>query len=133
MTEEESQGLHPPETTLPAEVYEGLCDLYEQKPGVANRRRHERKPWAATLTVWVEDMVGTKADRRELEVTTHDISRGGIGFVYQQFLHPGTVIHVRFDSLPSRPVVTGVVANCIYVGGKQHRIGVQFVSKAGKT
>ncbi len=129
-----SDGKHdkqaPPGTALPDEIYDGLFDRCEPKAAVANRRRHERKPWTTNLTVWVEGPPGAHVSARELEVTTHDISRGGVCFVHGQYLEPGTSVRLRFDSLPERPIVTGVVATCIYVGGKQHRVGVRFTSPA---
>ena len=119
-----------PVAALPDEIYDGLFDLYEPKSGLANRRQCERKPWTTNLTVWLEEMSEQQTARRELEVTTHDISRGGVCFVHGQYLEPGTLVRLRFDSLPDRPIVTGVVATCIYVGGKQHRVGVRFTSPA---
>ncbi len=133
MAEDKNRGQARAKTVLPDEIYEALFDRYEQEGGVANRRQYERKPWPATITFSVVEIPGRSAVEQQLEVTTHDVSRGGIGVVLQQFLDPGTSVRIRFNSLPDRPVVNGVVANCTYIGGKQHRVGVQFVSSASET
>ncbi|MEK6798173.1 MAG: PilZ domain-containing protein [Planctomycetota bacterium] len=93
---------------------------------IFDERRHERKPWTTTLTVWVKDRSGAWNMPRKLTVATHDISPGGFSFFYQQFLHVNTLVSARFDGLPSKPVLLGVVANCTYLDG-QYRVGVRFV------
>ena len=133
MAEDKNRGRAGAKAVLPDEIYEGLSDQYERKGGVVTRRQSERKPWPATLTLSVVKMSGRTPVEQHRQATAHDISRGGIGIFLKQFLDPGRSVSIRFDSLPDRPTIDGVVANCTYIGGKQHRVGVQFVSSASET
>ncbi|MGD8451494.1 MAG: PilZ domain-containing protein [Phycisphaerae bacterium] len=80
------------------------------------------------LQMWVLEHSG-KGGRRErrLDVTTVDISVGGMAFYYRQYIHPGSTIRARFDALPGKPYVTAVVRNCTLIGPGRHRIGMEFI------
>jgi len=117
----------PRPTASPAELCDALYERHASHSTVRDERRHPRLPWVTTLTVWVKDRRNSWDAPRTLRVTTHDISRSGFSFVYGQFLHVDTVVCTQFDTLPGRPIITGIVANCVHVGGRQHRIGVRFV------
>lgn len=91
-----------------------------------NRRAHPRHAWNVQLELEISENVGTIATRRKVKVTTQDLSVQGFGFLYNQFIHPGTTVHARFDSLPSKPMLTGTVRSCTMVSGVQHRVGVEF-------
>jgi len=93
---------------------------------VMNERQSERHAWVTGLTVLIEEKPG---EPRAIEVTTHDISTGGLSFVFRQYIHAGTMLRLHFNVLPGRPALDGVVRNCVHVGGIYHRVGVQFVSK----
>ena len=110
----------------PKELLEQLEGLRGAR-GTAEDRRYERKSWAVVLTLQIQEGSGTYSTQREVEVTTHDISVSGFAFVYRQFLHKGTYVAARFDMLPNRPTLTGVVRNCTLLEGAQHRIGVEFL------
>ncbi len=115
------------DTATPDQVYEALFQRHGREDPVRNQRRHPRMPWVASLTISVRDRRDTWDTPRELKVTTQDISRGGFSFIFDQFLHKDTVICTQFDPLPGRPLLTGMVTSCFHLGGRQHRIGVQFV------
>jgi hypothetical protein len=117
----------PTTTATPDQVYEALYKRDDREDPVRNQRRHPRNEWIARLTIWVKDCHDTWDTPRELKVMTRDLSRGGFSFIYDQFLHEGTVIRTQFDPLPDRPILIGVVANCRHLNGRQHRVGVQFV------
>ena len=119
----------PPGDASPEEVFLELFKRFGQGQGVPNERRFERYAWIIDLTAWLEEPSGTT---RTLDATTHDLSRGGFSFVYRQFLHAGTKIRVRFNILPNRSTVAGVVRNCDWVGGHHHRVGVEFVRQRTK-
>jgi len=106
-------------------ILDELRQHYEVS-GAGENRQHERKAWCVPLTVLFKEKVLEGVIERPAEVTTHDISRGGFSFVYDQYVHLGTKIHVRFDTLPSTPRVSGIVRNAIHLHGKRHRIGVKF-------
>ena len=106
------------------QIFEELHKRFGRGGPVPNERQAERLPWVTDLTLRVEDPGRTA---RELKVASHDISRGGFSFVYQQFLHCGTKIRTYFDALPNRPTIQGVVQYCVDIGDGRHRIGVVFV------
>ncbi len=120
-------GKPPAPTATPQEVCDALYERSGVPSPVRDQRRHPRSPWVTTLTLWVKDRRNSWDAPRALRVTTHDISRSGFSFIYGQFLHADTVVCTQFDTLPGRPIITGIVANCVHVGGRQHRIGVRFV------
>ena len=111
-------------------VYAALVERFESKQDVANKRSHERKPWATSLTVWLPDEADGTVVEREYCVVTHDISQGGLCFFFPISVSVGTAIRIRFDVLPDHPTAVGTVANCLFVGGKQLRVGVRFESSA---
>lgn len=95
--------------------------------GKVTPRRHARHTWTVPLRVAVEERFGSDTHYRQLDVQSCDISAGGLAFFYQQFIHPGTVIHVELHSLPNVPRVTAVVRDCRLVGARRHRIGAEIV------
>jgi len=117
------QRLSAPEPSATADgVYGALEELHGGRKEVADKRRHERQPWATGITIWV---LGGAQPRR-ISRTTHDVSCGGLCFMHDGFLEPGAQVRIRFDSLAGAPVVPGRIANCIYVGSQWHRVGVAF-------
>lgn len=134
-----SAGASPPPAEAPAagrgsvESQRILKQLSDQHAGAGGGgkgfkdRKHERRAWAVPLTVMLEERTGQFHRSREVEVTTHNISVGGFAFVYNQYVHAGTIVKVQFDTLPNKPKLTGVVRNCAFLSGRQHRVGVQFL------
>lgn len=113
----------------PEEVFDQLHHRFGSSgSGVSNERKHGRHKWVTPLTVLIEKEPHHKSQKRDVEVTTHDISRGGFSFMFKQYLHPGTRIRTRFNSLPGCPIVRGIVRNCIHLGSTFHRIGVEFAA-----
>ncbi len=76
-----------------------------------------------------QDMNGNVIPRR-IETATRDISPGGFGFVCEDPIALGTTLHAVFEGLAGQPVLVGAVRNCQHLGGRQHRIGVEFIEKA---
>ncbi len=116
----------------PAEVIQALRLRRGPKKRLRVRtgRRH---PWCIPLTLEIEEVRPGGTRRRHVEVTTHDICTGGFAFIFNQFVHPETIVRARFESLPTRPYLTGVVRNCVHLSGTQHRVGVEFVDAQGRT
>ena len=111
----------------PAEVMQSLSMQHEADPeDRPENRQHERHQWSVQLTLEIEELTAGGFRRRQLEVTTRNISKGGFAFVFGGYLHPDTKVSARFDTLPGKPRLTGVVRNCTLMSGRQHRIGVQF-------
>ncbi|MHC4993617.1 MAG: PilZ domain-containing protein [Planctomycetota bacterium] len=108
-----------------------------------DHRARERHKWQAQVEVELEEGLrpGEKdgphrvreTHHRKITVITEDLSTGGFAFVHKGFIHPGTVVKVRFEMLPNQPVYLGTVRHCINIGGMKHRVGVQFHSHPGKT
>ena len=100
------------------------------RPGVSEsvacESRQPRKEWTASLAVTIEQDNGSRLMRREVTVTTRDVSRNGFSFVYRQFVQPGATVKAKFDMLPHQPLLIGVVRNCVLLEGMEHRVGVEF-------
>jgi len=103
-----------------------LFRRYGSTMATENQRAHERRKWTVPLTVELEEVGQYGPASRTIEVSTVDVSRGGFAFVFRQYVFPGTVVRVQFDSLPKRPRLAGSVKSCNLIGGTQHRVGVQF-------
>jgi hypothetical protein len=90
-------------------------------------RRRPRRAWQAELLVIVEQFRDGLKYRRQIKATTRDVSVAGFSFVCQQYVHLNTIVHARFDMLPSQPVMKGIVRNCAHLSGRAHRVGVEFI------
>lgn len=104
-----------------------IIDQLHQQRGadrpLDDKREADRYPWAIKLHVTIIDPMGTP---REIVVQTHDLSIGGFSFIYNQFLHNGTVVIACIKALPKQPKVLCIVKNCVHVKGASHRVGVRF-------
>ena len=119
--------------STPAAVIKQLAEIQRKRQSDCQfiERKHERKSWNAVITLVIEEMVEKELARhREIEVTTLDISAGGYAFMFKEFVNPGTVVRARFEGLPNKPILVGVVRNCVDVDATQHRVGVQFMQRS---
>jgi hypothetical protein len=114
-----------PDTPSPEELMEALRS---RRPGHGGEkgRRHARHAWRVRLRLTIQEGSG-EWGRRQVEVTTLDISVSGFAFEFPQFINSGTVVYARFDTLPNRPAMKGVVRNCTHVSARMHRVGVEFI------
>ena len=61
-------------------------------------------------------------------VCARNISKGGMGFLHGGFLHPGNPCDVVLTTLDGeRQVISGKIAQCRFVTGRLHEVGVKFV------
>lgn len=107
-----------------------------------DHRARERHEWQAKVEVKLTEGLRHDDDgetirlresyHRTITVVTEDLSTGGFAFVHKGFIHPGTVVKVKFTMLPNQPVYLGVVRHCNSIGGMRHRVGVQFQAAPGK-
>ncbi len=111
----------------PQAVIQALAKQRGKTAVTAERRRQARHAWDVNLTLDIEENLSQAVSRRTINVVTTDLSTGGFAFLHRQYIHPGSVIRARFDALPRRPVLAGVVRSCIKTQGIDHRIGVEFV------
>ncbi len=109
----------------PDAVYDALVADQVRNDASSNQRQHDRLSWVMDLTIWIREHKWESP--REVQVKTSDLSRGGFCFLHSQFLYAKTLVYTRFDLLPGRPVVVGLVTNCSYVGEGHHRVGVRFL------
>ncbi len=66
---------------------------------------------------------------RTAAVYAHDLSTGGLSFLYPGFLHNGTAVSVALRKhAGGESVAHGYVAWCRHVGGLWHGVGVGFVT-----
>ena len=91
-------------------------------------RRHARHEWSVELRLSIEERSPEGCRQREVLVTTGDISLGGFSFFYRHYIHPGTTISARFETLTGQPHLTAIVRHCAHVSDRQHRIGAEFVA-----
>lgn len=96
-------------------------------------RDRERHPWRKTISVELEESMEGGHRARTLMVTTIDLSRNGLGFYADSFVHPGTSVHALFDSLPEQPRLSGTVVYCRYENNGRHRVGVKLIEPEGDT
>ena len=117
-----------PKGASPDAIVSALLERETRGASKAHPRRHERKRWYVELSIKTEETAGNSRAVRKLRVTTQDLSRGGYSFLCRQFIYPGTLVHARVTALPGKPLLTGTVANCIYAGAGQHRVGVKLLT-----
>ncbi len=85
-----------------------------------------RYSWQSRIPVVLEESTAGKARRRPALVRTLDISSGGFAFEFDQYIHPGTIVHVALRALGRNPLRRGVVRACVHINGRKHRVGVEF-------
>ena len=112
-----------------AEIVGQVFSRLGQNQTATNQRRRERRRWVVPLTIEIEQRGASDLIRSQAKVTTQDISQGGFSFAHRQFVAIGSIVRVRFDILPTKPLLHGVVRNCVLVEGMRHRIGVEFVNE----
>lgn len=89
-----------------------------------DRRENQRHSWQVPMTLEVADAGFTNA--REIKITTMDLSKGGFGFSFDQYIYPGSLTRSCFETLPNKPVLCGIVRSCVHLRGSTHRVGVEF-------
>ncbi len=110
-------------TPTPGELIEVLRRRRESRRDALRVRRHQRQVWRVHLSLMM--LAGGEA---ALEGTC-DLSAQGFSFLYDGFVYPGTIVYTRFESLPGRPLMKGIVRHCTHVDGRRHRVGVEFVPR----
>ncbi len=111
----------------PDELMQMLKRRMRMRRDRGNFRRQPRYLCRVRVTVLLQEKWKSGIQWRELKVTTCDVGPGGFSFVCDRYVHLGTIVFPRFESLPNRPVMKGIVRNCTYVEGRDHRVGVQFL------
>lgn len=89
------------------------------------KRRYMRVSFRQTgVGVTVETYGGSTVRFR---VCARNISRGGLGFLHGGFLHPGSPCDVVLTTLDrERRTIPGRIAQCRFVTGRLHEVGVRF-------
>jgi hypothetical protein len=111
------------------EVVDELLQRRGVSPG-PDKRGCARHAYRVLFRVVLQERHGGALKERAIQVVTNDISRTGFSFFYRNYVAVGTSLWARFDDLPNRPTVLGVVRNCFLVAGRKHRIGVQFLERS---
>jgi len=99
-----------------------------QIPESGDGRAHQRKPWCVVLTIQFNDSSDQLTITNKAEITTHDLSRGGFGFIFNQNMEVKSTISACFEMLPNKPIIHGEVRSCRRLFGQQYRIGVEFTN-----
>lgn len=93
----------------------------KRRPRLTKRHR-----WQARLEVDVDDGSVGGVGARKLMVQAVDISACGAGLKASCFVAIGATVWMTLP-LEDQPAVLGVVRHCTYLGGTEHRIGVEFL------
>ena len=109
------------------QILEHLQEEYKPPQG-GDGRMHQRKSWCAVLTVQFEDSTGQLTILHKVEITTHDVSRGGFGFIFNKNIRVGSHISAQFNMLPNQPIIHGEIRSSRHLCGQQYRIGVFFTN-----
>lgn len=97
-----------------------------------DRRMHDRKSWAGPAKVYILE----ERQLRVLEVSTMDLSQGGLCFVCKPYIYAGTELLFEKQGPGGLFRVCSRVQNVDLNGDGMHRVGVQFVGaplKPGET
>lgn len=141
LQERQAHGVYADETWAPPSTIEDLdipmaspdelVHALQRRSGArkfAGRyRRHHRHAWQARMRLTLEQRSKGLVFRREMSVTTRDISASGFSFLCRQYVHLDTLVYARFEALPGRPLMKAVVRNCEYVSPQMHRVGAEFI------
>ncbi len=114
-------------TASPEELMFALNRRFRSRQDTGRVRRYARHPWRMRLKITLQENCDGVVYRLELMVTTCDVSANGFSFICKRFVHPAVILYSRFDTLPNRPVVKGIVRNCVYLESRDHRVGVEFL------
>jgi len=102
-----------------------LADPRPRRPR-KKTRQHKRHPYVTPLDLVIEERSPAGCRQRQVRVMARDLSASGFSFAYQQFIHAGTVVRVKFEALPGRAHLIAIVRHCTHVSGREHRVGVEF-------
>lgn len=98
----------------------------EQEGVYADLREHERYSYGANAKIEITIKFNDGSTATCL-AKVRNLSRGGIGFLHGNFIHPNLTCNVRLTTRNGHPmVVTGKVMRCRHVSGKIHEVGVRF-------
>ena len=91
----------------------------------SSRREGVRLPFQQTN---VQLVVRNPMGEREMHlVQCRDLSERGMGAISVSFVYPGSACSVMLDRRDGeREMLTGVIANCVHVQQRLHRIGIRF-------
>jgi len=96
----------------------------EEAANTVNRRRHTRYPYRSVVTIELTHPGGGTVQKA---VECRDLSAGGVAFLYNGFVYPGTACSVTLlRRLGGKDIYKGKVTNCRHVQGTVHIIGVSF-------
>ena len=113
--------MYSDESLSAADVVDALIHHLGTAPN-AERRMFGRKAQPTGVTVFW----GPSEDRSTLDVLAHDVSERGCGCFAVNCPPTGAEVLVRFNSLPTRPTLTGVVRYHNPIACGFHRIGIEF-------
>ncbi len=105
-------------------------EFWKQEPPEQSKRQFRRFP--VRCEALLRDMADPRDEQASITAMIRDISRGGVGFVTEQFIDPGTTWRVEFTSAGTdNPHVIGtqpiIVRYCRLVQIGLYLCGGQFV------
>ena len=119
--------------SIPASAWDQIVNQLNQQGQRQYRDQGEAAPRRETRTRYtqvVSCVLRLKQDNSPaaiFKVTTRNFSGGGLGFFFNQYLHPGTVCHFALaDRHGVGRILEGTVRWCRHVSKNLHECGVQF-------
>jgi CheY-like chemotaxis protein len=111
---------------IPADT-DQILDLLDRAaardPAVAQRHA-ARRTWRKRMKVMLTDPAG---NTHSTEVVTRDLSRGGLSFLNNNFMHMGTRCTLQLITADNVGVeIQATVVRCRHVAGRVHEVGLRF-------
>ena len=112
---------------LSGDQWRSLAKKLDQlSPDFCDKRQYERIEYRklSQIAVAIKPPDGEWA---KYVVRSHNLSRGGIGFIHGCYLHPGSQCRLILKNSQDQVVcINGTVKRCEFIEAKAHDIGVQF-------
>jgi len=115
---------HSDSNTHDPEKKQGSDDVASptEQPQVAKRRS-----CTAQLDLLIHEPANPKADGRQMQVTTVDISTSGLAIVSKTYIHPGSHISFCPPGAKTKVLIHGEVMYCNYASEVGYSVGVKFL------
>jgi hypothetical protein len=108
------------------ELLEAIAMRSDSKP--ESSRRREPRFTIPESTLIVGELHLQEGSVARVIIPGRDISRGGMSFFHNCYLHPGTPLRVAFADGEKKSICerTGIVRRCEHVKGTLHDVSVKF-------
>jgi hypothetical protein len=108
------------------ELLEAIAMRSDSKP--ESSRRKDPRFTIPESTLIVGELHLQEGSVTRCIIAGRDVSRGGMSFLHNCYLHPGTPLRVAFGDAEKKTICdrTGIVRRCEHVKGTLHDVSVKF-------